>query len=302
MNINEQFDFYRLGRHFLNVIALVVCNTVAFCVLLCYFLSVSQNFRGCMLASDRMHRVLELLKTRGTLRSSEIAKALNVSAMTVRRDLALLEEQGHIKRVHGGARVVHEPHLGYPLRENQNLAAKRAIGAYAATLVQDAEVIYLDAGTTTMELAKALKQRKFQDLRIVTHAVNIAAELTGLPNVIVVQIGGEIYRSNFSATGMLALEAIERFTFHRLFLGTQGLELKAGLSETNLLESEVKRAAIASSKWVALLTDSSKWNQVAFSHTAPLSRVQLLITDSRLPKEGKHQLKELGVEVVTVSA
>ena len=253
-----------------------------------------------MLASDRHNRLLELILSHGTLKSSEIAQMMGVSTMTIRRDLDLLEEQGYVRRVHGGAQAVDERDVDYSLRRGRNAGAKQRIGTKAAEFVQNGETVYLDAGTTTMEVAKSLKNRRLSNVRVVTHAVNIAAELSGTPGLNVLQVGGELFLQNYSATGPLALETIRRFSFDRFFLGAQGVDPLAGLTNSSLLEAEVKNAAIAARRWVCLVCDASKWGRVTFAPCGTLDDLDLFITDSRLPKEAVARLQELGLEVITV--
>jgi len=254
-----------------------------------------------MTSRDRLQRILELISRHGTLNNAALARSLEVSTMTVRRDLDVLERQGYLRRVHGGARLVDELDVGYGLRQGRNVGAKRRIGARAAEFVKDGETIYLDAGTTTMEVARALKRRSLHGVRVVTHAVNIAAELSGSPGLGVLQVGGELFLQTYSATGPLALETIRRFSFDRLFLAAQGVDLAAGLTNSSLLEAEVKHAAIAASRWVCLVCDASKWGRVTFAPCGSLEDIDVLVTDLRLPAEARDKLVALGMEVITVS-
>ncbi|MCL6527858.1 MAG: DeoR/GlpR family DNA-binding transcription regulator [Thermaceae bacterium] len=253
-----------------------------------------------MLPDDRLRRILELVNRHGTLSNVAIAQAVSVSTMTVRRDLSLLERQGRLRRVHGGAQAIDEQDVDYSLRRERNLGAKQRIGAKAAEWIQDGETVYLDAGTTTMEVARALKARRLRNVRVVTHAVNIATELSGTPGLGLLQVGGELFLHNYSATGPLALETLRRFSFDRLFLGAQGVDPSAGLTNSSLLEAEVKQAAIDASRWVCLVCDASKWGRVTFAPCGDLRDLDLFITDSRLPQEARAKLAELGLEVITV--
>lgn len=251
-----------------------------------------------MLARDRHRRILELLERDGSLTNTQLAEELDVSIMTVRRDLNELEHRGLMQRVHGGAQAIGEPDVGYSLRSRRDMGAKRAIGRTAAELVRDGETIYLDAGTTTIEIARCLHRREFRHLKVVTHAVNIATELSGHANITVIQVGGEIYRQTYAATGPLALETIKHFSFDRLFLAAQGFDLDGGLTNGNLTENEIKRAAMDNSRWIALVADASKWKATTFARIAPVARLNAIITDNRLPPEGREALERIGLEVI----
>jgi DeoR family transcriptional regulator of aga operon len=251
-----------------------------------------------MLASDRQRRILELLEHKGSLSNTKLAVDLRVSLMTVRRDLSELEQRGLLVRVHGGVQKVVTNDIGYALRSRRAHAAKTRIGVRAAQLIQDGETIYLDAGTTTVEIARALLGRTPRGLRVVTHAVNIAMELSGHSEISLIQVGGEIYRQTYAATGPLALETIARFSFDRMFLACQGFDTEGGLSNGNLTENEVKQAAMRASRWIGLVADASKWTRTTFARIAPLDAIHAIITDNRLPESGRVALQELGLEVI----
>jgi DeoR/GlpR family transcriptional regulator of sugar metabolism len=133
---------------------------------------------------------------------------------------------------------------------------------------------------------------------VVTHAVNIAMELSGHSEISLIQVGGEIYRQTYAATGPLALETIARFSFDRMFLACQGFDTEGGLSNGNLTENEVKQAAMRASRWIGLVADASKWTRTTFARIAPLDAIHAIITDNRLPESGRVALQELGLEVI----
>lgn len=256
-----------------------------------------------MLASDRHRRILELLERNGSLGNTKLARDLRVSLMTVRRDLSELERRGLLTRVHGGVQKATTADIGYALRSRRAHAAKTRIGVRAAELIQDGETIYLDAGTTTVEIARALlrpnpSRPTPRGLRVVTHGVNIATELTGHSDISVIQVGGEIYRQTYAATGPLALETIARFSFDRMFLAAQGFDVEGGLSNGNLTENEVKQAAMRASRWIGLVADASKWTRTTFAKIATLDAIHAIITDNRLPESGRVALQKLGLEVI----
>lgn len=255
-----------------------------------------------MFAIDRQQRIVELLEREGSYTNARLAQTLGVSAVTVRRDLADLEHRGIVRRVHGGVRAAAERDIGYSLRSRQHHPAKRAIGLAAAELVKDHETIYLDAGSTTMEFALSLRDRPLRGVRVVTHAVNIACELSGQAHIAVVQVGGELYRQTHAATGPMAVAAIRTFSFDRLFLAAQGFQVEGGLTNSNLAEVEVKSAAIEASRWVCLIADASKWDRVSFARFAPLSSVDTVVTDARLPQGGRSALEAAGLQVVLARA
>lgn len=251
-----------------------------------------------MLAAERRQILLDKLEAGGVIETAAMAEALGVSEMTIRRDLADLERRGLIWRVHGGAQALRGADDGYGQRQRRNPGAKQQVGVRAAGLINDFETVYIDAGTTCMELARACKRRTFKGVNVLTHAVNIAAELAGHPGLTVIQMGGEVAGDSYAATGPAALATIEQFSFDRAFLAAQGLHPKFGLTGSNLLEVEIKRAVMRRSRYVALVVDSSKWGRQAMTRIAALGEVHAVVSDAALPEEAKDLLQRTGVEVI----
>ena len=252
-----------------------------------------------MLTEERRQRVLEVLAKVGTLHTIRIAECLGVSEMTIRRDLSVLERRGLLQRVHGGAQPP-PPHFAERERRSGSAhKAKERIGKLAAAQINDFETIYLDAGTTCLELARELKLREVRGVSILTHAVNIAAELAGSPRLTVIQVGGEIYADSYSATGPTTLATLGRFSFDRMFLAAVGLHPRFGVTSTNLLEAEVKVASRRRAAWVGLVLDSSKWQRQALTRVAELHDLDLLISDAALSPEARLHLETAGVAVLT---
>ncbi len=250
-----------------------------------------------MLAHVRHQLILDQLKRGQSFTNAEIAESIGVSVMTIRRDLAQLEQQGLLRRVYGGAQNITELDIGYAQRSRREHQAKAMIGALAVECIQDNETVYLDGGTTVIEIARALRRRGVRNVHLFTHAINIAGELIGVPDIEVYQMPGQMYRESYSAVGPLTLETIRRFRFDRLFLAAQGFDPE-GLTNPNLLEIEVKQELIARSTWVCLVADGTKWGKSAFARVAPLSALNAVITDSRIPATGLAVLKQAKLKVL----
>ena len=250
-----------------------------------------------VIPTDRLEQILRMTESHGTVTNAAIAEHLGVSLMTVRRDIIELEHRGLLRRVHGGVQSASSPDRGFSLRSRQQRSAKHAIGAAAALLVEDFQTIYLDAGSTAMELTLSLRQRSVKGVRVVTHAINIASELAGLSHISLVQIGGEVFGQTFAATGPLAVTCIRALSFDQFFMSTQGFDLHAGLTDSNLLEVEVKRAVLERAKRVVLIADSSKWGVRSFANVAPLGVVAQIITDARISAADQETLSEASFTV-----
>lgn len=220
--------------------------------------------------------------------------------MTVRRDLVELESQGRIRRVRGGASSIRSEDPGYRQRVKQSSAEKLALADMAASLVRDQQTVFLDAGTTIAEVARALIRRcSTEDLniRVVTHAVNTSAELAECPRIALRQLGGEVDRGTLSAIGYAALSQIQNMNFDVFFMGTSGINLEAGCTNSAPLGVEIKRAASAQSHATWLVADGSKWGEVCTYKVCEITSLSGWITDAKITAADKKTLVANGVEL-----
>ncbi len=236
-----------------------------------------------MLATDRPAFILKEIEARGSVSVVDLAERLQVSLMTIRRDLVELERAGLVRRVHGGAvnargRGFEPPLL---LRSSQKREAKALIGRMAAELVADGDSLALDIGTTTYELARNLVGRR--NLTIITPSLHIANLLLNEPDMNVIVTGGIVRHGEASLIGDLAVRAFEGLFVDRLFLGAGAVDSHAGVTEYNWDDALVKRAMTKSAKETILLADASKFERVAFASVVPLSDIHRLVTDEAPP-------------------
>jgi DeoR family transcriptional regulator of aga operon len=253
-----------------------------------------------MLSEERQRAILELLRRDGRVLVVDLARQFHTSQVTIRKDLEILHVQGRVHRTHGGALPARDGALEDPtLREKEKLHRKEKllIAAAAARMVAEGQVVVLDSGTTTTAIARAL--RNFQNLTIVTNAVNIAAELSGSA-LEVILTGGNLRKNSFSLVGPIAEETLHRLHADILFLGVDGFDVQYGLSTPNLLEAKVNRAMIEISKTAVAVCDSSKFGKRSLSLIAPPTSLQHVITDSGIPKTDLSALKKSGIEVTVV--
>ena len=227
-----------------------------------------------MLADIRRSEIVAIVSRERVARVVDLAEALGVSVVTVRRDIDSLDDAGLVQKIHGGAKVLggagtHEP--GFELKSTQNTHEKRAIGQAALVLVQDGMAIGLSAGTTTWVLAKALTSRK--NLTVVTNSVKIADVFHSAGSrVSVILTGGERTPSD-ALVGPIATASVRSLHLDVLFLGVHGVDENAGFTTPNLLEAEMDRALIAAARKVVVLADHSKWGTVGISTIAGLEDV-----------------------------
>jgi DeoR family transcriptional regulator of aga operon len=253
-----------------------------------------------MLSEERRRAILEMLNREGRVLVQELGRRFNTSQVTIRKDLEALHAHGLIHRTHGGALPAREGALEDPtLREKEKLhrREKLRIAEAAATMVQEGQVVILDSGTTTTGIARAL--RNFQNLTIVTNAVNIAAELSG-SSVEVILTGGTLRKNSFSLVGPIAEETLRRLNADVLFLGVDGFDVHYGLSTPNLLEAKVNHTMVEVAKRTVAVCDSSKFGRRSLSLIAPPSALQEVITDRGIPKGDLRALRKASIEVTLV--
>nr|BAL55923.1 DeoR family transcriptional regulator [uncultured Chloroflexota bacterium] len=253
-----------------------------------------------MNAHSRQQQILALLESKGEVRVSELCQQFGVSEMTIRRDLAALDRAGLIRRTHGGAisgrgRSYEPPFLE---RANTNLNQKKRIAGLAITLIHDGESIALDVGTTTLEVAMALRQKALRNLTIITSSLHIANLLAEMPHIRLIVSGGILRPGEHSLIGHLAERTFREFYVDKLFLGVGGISLEAGLTEFNLEDALVKQAMLQNAKECIVLADSSKLNRIALNRIAPLHAIHTLITDAEADRDTLQRLQELGIRIL----
>ena len=247
-----------------------------------------------MLAEERLAAILELVEAGGAASVSQLCQATGASEATIRRDLLLLSRQGKLTKVHGGAVAAggrfssEEPDL--PTKARLSVEEKEAIGRYAASLVYDDDVVFLDAGTTTLAMAGYLGDSQAS---FVTTSIACAKRLSGLGRQVTV-VGGQLKLGTEAIIGAEALAFLERYHFTKAFLGANGITVKQGCTTPDPEEAAIKRRAADQAYMTYVLADSSKFGQTAAVTIRPLEKV-CVITE-RIPDEsfrGKGIIKEL---------
>jgi DeoR/GlpR family transcriptional regulator of sugar metabolism len=236
-----------------------------------------------VLATQRRELILSRVKDRGAARVAELVAELDVSDMTIRRDIAELARAGLVRRVHGGAvdarHAAHEP--GFRAKLEISGAEKAAIARAALDLVRPGSAIALSAGTTTHLLAQLVATSDIRPLTVVTNSLPAVEVLhrVGDPRLTVVLTGGTPTPSD-ALVGPLATQALRGLRLDVVFLGVHGLDPDAGLTTPNLLEAETDRAMVAAGSQLVVLADHTKWGETGLSRIADLAEVDLLVTDA----------------------
>jgi DeoR family transcriptional regulator, aga operon transcriptional repressor len=253
-----------------------------------------------LLAEQRRRKIVDLLEQKGQVTVRDLVERFRISAVTARGDLDALASSGSAVRSHGGAVRRLEASQDYPLRLKETLhrGEKMKIGRAAADLVRPNEVIILDSGTTTAEVARQLKARKIQPVTIITNALNIASELMDAAGASVIVIGGLLRPISCSFVGPQAEMMLKEFHADRLFLAVDGFDLEIGASTPDVFEAQLNTLMMRVSKEVNVVADSSKLGRRSVSRIGPLETIHRLITDGRAPAEFTDALRKKGVEVL----
>jgi DeoR/GlpR family transcriptional regulator of sugar metabolism len=245
---------------------------------------------------ERRQSLLDILRKQPGLRVPELAQTLDVSVGTVRNDLNALEEEGTLKRVHGGAVLKEQNQFqnhSFVRRYKQNVVAKLVIAREAALLVKDGDSILLDASSTDYYLARALSKR--HGLRVVTNGFEVARELAENPSNNVILIGGVVNNDSSSVTGLLSERIIEELRIEKAFLSCSGFSLERGMTEILMAEAQIKRKVIESSQKLYALVDSSKFGREDLTPFARPMQIARLFTDSSIANEWKTRLQSANI-------
>jgi DeoR/GlpR family transcriptional regulator of sugar metabolism len=254
-----------------------------------------------MIGTERQKEIAALVERHGLVKTLELGESFGVTLSTVRRDLEILEGEGLLRRVHGGAvsvrgRGYESP---YPTRSVSNIDGKRAIARAAAALVSEGASLALDVGSTVLQLAFELKV--LRHLTIVTNNLRAAVELAEEPSHRVLLTGGVLRPGELSLVGHLAERVYAEFFVDQLFLGAAGVAAREGVTDFNIEEALVKKSMLAQAKERIVLADQTKFERVALTQVGALAQISRLVTDAAPPAELRRALDEAGVEVIVAA-
>ncbi|KQY21717.1 MULTISPECIES: DeoR/GlpR family DNA-binding transcription regulator [Rhizobium/Agrobacterium group] len=246
---------------------------------------------------DRRDAIRSHLYANGFSTIQALADAIGASLATVRRDLQILEQEGAIDRVHGGARIAEgsSVEVAFQEREKRHLSAKRAIATAAYDLLHPRTAIFLDAGTTVLQLARLIRINPVP-LRIFTNGLTVAQEFLNIPNLEVVVLGGQLRSENASLVGPQAEAMLETIWFDQLFLGASAISPDGAIYSVDSAEASLNRCMLARSANRFVLADSSKFGTMATYKVAPLNAAKV-ITDSGLTPHWHDELGKFGVDM-----
>ena len=251
-----------------------------------------------MLPNQRREDIYKLIKEDGQASVQSLSKLFDVTEVTIRQDLTILENRGLIKREYGGAYLQNIDTFAknLSLSNQRNMKAKQAIAKETAKHVRKGDVIILDSGSTVTELAKLLVD--MSNLTVITNSLNIALILGVNPNINLMVTGGEFKAPTLSLTGQKAADFFEKIHVDKLLLATAGISVKNGLTYPGISDIYVKQAMINSANVTYLLADSSKLGQNSFISLGDISLIDILITDSDVSQEDEDNLLKNNVNVI----
>ena len=250
-------------------------------------------------ATKRQSQIITLLRQSGRVAVEDLAAQFSVALQTIRRDLNELSEEGRVVRVHGGAIVASGvENLAYDARQLVAHDQKRLIGEAAARLIPDNSSLFINIGTTTEEVAKALSRHS--GLLVITNNLHVASELHRSSAVEIFLTGGTVRQSDGGIVGAVTVEQIEQFRVDFAVIGTSAIDQTGTLLDFDIREVEISRAIVEHARKIILVSDSSKFSRSAPVRIAHLSEIDVFVTD-RLPSPGVVQLCErCDVKVIEV--
>ena len=246
----------------------------------------------------RRAEIVNYVLNKGYVSVQDLSKEFDVSMVTIRAYLTMLEKAGLLQRRHGGAAAPTDNipgEIAFQSRARLQQEAKRRIGKAAASLVNDGDTILIDSSTTGFYVAHYTREK--DDLKVVTNGINTALELMRNGQT-TIMIGGMLSDKTYGTVGRLGRNTLSEIRVQKAFLGARGLTLRDGLTDSNLLEVELKQAMVEIASELIAIVDSTKFNVVGFSSFAPINRVSTILTDEGVSEDMKHSLEDIGVKVI----
>lgn len=249
-----------------------------------------------MLALERRNLILEKLQTEKRVVVSELSQMFDVSEETIRRDLDKLEKEGLATKSYGGAVINEDVSIDLPfnIRKNQNVAGKQKMAEITASLIQDGDHIFLDASTTAVFVAKALKDR--ERLTVITNSMEILLELSDVSGWNIISTGGVMKEGYLAFLGSKTEEAIRSYFVDKVIFSCKALDINWGIMESQESFGSTKKAMMASGRKKILVIDSTKFDQTAFSVAGKMRDVDIVVTDKKPSDQWLRHFEELEIE------
>lgn len=252
-----------------------------------------------MLAVDRRNKIEELIQKNKSVLVLELAKLFDVTTETIRGDLEKLEKQGILVRTYGGATLSEGSESDIPVQDREiiNFDGKQRIGRAAAKFIKDGETVFLDASTSSLHIARSIKEKK--GVTVITNSERIINELAPCENIRVISTGGRLSQRNMSYVGRIVEKTIrESYFANKVFFSCRGATTARGLTESNEAEAEIKKAMIDCSESSFFLCDHTKIGKLGVPVISDFSGIDFLITDTKTTDEWREMLAEKDVNLI----
>lgn len=252
-----------------------------------------------MLVLERQREIAKIVNQKGSVRVAELSQMFNVTVETIRKDLDVLEEEGKLRRSHGGALKVNteQSEIPYFEREIINVHEKMEIAAEAIKLISPGDQIILDTSSTAWFMARSMPNIP---MTILTNSVKVITELADKEKIAVIAIGGDLAPRSMSFVGPLAERSLDMYHVSKAFISCKGLHLKHGPTESNEQQAIVKRKMIEIADECYLLVDHSKFDFQSFTNICGLERITMIVTDSKIDAQHVNALKQCQVRVAQI--
>ena len=249
---------------------------------------------------DRRDKVMEALKINKRVFADDLAKDLNVSPITIRRDLKRLADMSIVTIVTGGA-VLNEGTTALPnirARSQKMMQEKNKIAAFCADLIKEGNAVYLDTGTTNMEIAEAIRNRK--NIAVLTHSLPVQNILADSEDIQLISMPGVYCKVKKGFFGEMTCRMINRFQIDIAFIGLSAIDLKTGIMSPDFQDQSAKLALIERARNKVAVFDHTKIGQVMFTQVCPLNALDMIVTDKLADEDFIERVKKFGVDVVQV--
>lgn len=253
-----------------------------------------------MKTNKRINEVKKYLDSNGFTTVTKLAEVFSVSAMTIRRDLNSLEELNLVKREKGGAYPRNPAYIEtkYERKKIENVRAKRRIAIEGNKLIEDGDIVFLDAGTTTFMLMESILEKEYKNLTVVTNDISIAFYMMNREDINMIFIGGNVSKATYSTQGYIAKNNIEMLHFDKCFLGISYIDSNYRLYTPTMGKVEYKKIVLQNSNEKILLADSSKFNKNSLYFIADMKEFNVLITEKNINYENNKYFLENRIKVI----
>ncbi|MGM0877315.1 MAG: DeoR/GlpR family DNA-binding transcription regulator [Bacillota bacterium] len=249
-----------------------------------------------MFKTERIEQIQEYVFVHETVSLDELVKVFNVSKNTIRRDVQQLVERGRIMKVYGGVAVNHSTLKSFNERQTRNLKLKKSIARAAANFVEDGDIIYIDSGTTTLEMVEYLQTK---NVTIITNNLDFIINSFPYQNLNVISTGGVFDRKTKSFVNLKNMDLLKSYNINKAFMASTGISISNGVTHSSPLESEIKQTVVKKSSKVYLLVDHYKFDKYALMTYCNLDKIDYIITDTAPSENYQEYIKRHNIELVS---